>query len=136
MWSMSPEPRTTTRTSPRRALVLDALGEDSGFRSAQEVHHDLRAQGDKVGLSTVYRNLQAMVDDGELDSLRNEDGEVLYRRCSPKHHHHLMCRSCGRVVEIAGPAVERWAARAADEHGFRDVSHTLELFGTCADCAR
>jgi Fur family ferric uptake transcriptional regulator len=135
MWSM-PDPAAATRRSPRRTTVLDAVGEGDTFRSAQEVHHDLRANGDKVGLSTVYRNLQALASEGELDSLRNEEGEVLYRRCSTQHHHHLMCRSCGRVVEISGPTVERWAARAADEHGFRDVSHTLELFGTCADCAR
>lgn len=131
-----PDNSTAARRSPRRSLVLDALGDESVFRSAQEVHHALRSQGDKVGLSTVYRNLQAMVDDGEVDSIRNEEGEVLYRRCSAKHHHHLMCRSCGRVVEISGPTVERWAARAAEEHGFQDVSHTLELFGSCADCAR
>lgn len=131
-----PDPSPAARRSPRRTLVLEALGDEASFRSAQEVHHALRTQGDKVGLSTVYRNLQAMVDDGEVDSIRNEDGEVLYRRCSAQHHHHLMCRSCGRVVEISGPTVERWAARAAEEHGFQDVSHTLELFGSCADCAR
>lgn len=123
------------RSSPRRVLVLDALDEGDTFRSAQEVHHVLRARGDKVGLSTVYRNLQAMAEDGEVDTLRNEDGEVLYRRCSARHHHHLVCRSCGKVVEITGPTVERWAERAAEEHGFSDVAHTLELFGQCGSCA-
>jgi len=65
--------------------------------------------------------------------LRAEDGEALYRRCSATHHHHLVCRSCGRTVEVDGPAVERWADRVAAEHGYADVSHTLEIFGTCRD---
>ena len=78
--------------------------------------------------------MQSLADDGELDSLRTDTGEALYRRCSPQHHHHLVCRGCGLTVEVAGPAVERWADRIADEHGFADVSHTLEIFGTCAAC--
>ncbi|MGC1208829.1 MAG: transcriptional repressor, partial [Ornithinimicrobium sp.] len=49
------------------------------------------------------------------------------------HHHHLVCRVCGRTVEIEGPAVETWAERVAAEHAFVDVAHTLEIFGTCSD---
>jgi Fur family ferric uptake transcriptional regulator len=98
------------------------------------VHALLRGAGDAVGLSTVYRAVQSLADDGELDSIRTDSGEALYRRCSPQHHHHLVCRSCGRTVEVAGPAVEAWADRVAGEHGFADVSHTLEIIGTCAEC--
>ena len=75
-----------------------------------------------------------MAEAGELDVLRNADGEAAYRRCSTGHHHHLVCRSCGRTVEVSGPAVETWANAVAAEHGFRDVSHDLEIFGTCGDC--
>jgi len=104
------------------------------FRSAQEVHEALRRSGETVGLSTVYRTLQSMADAGELDVLRSENGEAVYRRCSTSHHHHLVCRTCGATVEVEGPAVERWTRSVAEAHGFRDVSHTLEVFGTCPDC--
>jgi Fur family transcriptional regulator, ferric uptake regulator len=104
------------------------------FRSAQEIHDLLKRQGDNVGLSTVYRTLQALADSDEVDVLRTEDGEALYRRCSTSHHHHLVCRSCGRTVEVEGPAVERWATGIAQQHGFANISHTLEIFGTCPDC--
>jgi Fur family ferric uptake transcriptional regulator len=87
-----------------------------------------------VGLSTVYRTLQQLADSAEVDVLRSDDGEARYRRCSAGHHHHLVCRSCGRTVEVAGPTVEAWAERVAAEHGFREVSHTLEVFGVCAEC--
>ena len=61
-------------------------------------------------------------------------GEAVYRRCSDHHHHHLVCRTCGRTVEVEGPAVERWAERVAAENGFSEISHTVEVFGTCARC--
>jgi Fur family ferric uptake transcriptional regulator len=111
--------------------VLDDL---DGFRSAQEIHDTLKRRGEAVGLSTVYRTLQAMAESGDVDVLRADDGEARYRQCSSGHHHHLVCRDCGRTVEVEGPTVERWADRVAAEHGFTDVSHTLEVFGRCAEC--
>ena len=122
------------RPTPQRDAIRMLFADLEGFHSAQDVYAKLRASGGKVGLSTVYRAVQSLADDGELDSIRTDSGEALYRRCSSQHHHHLVCRSCGRTVEVAGPAVERWADEVAGEHGFADVSHTLEIFGTCADC--
>lgn len=123
------------RSTPQRRAVVSCLERFDDFRSAQEVHTLLHESGERVGLATVYRTLQALADGGEVDLLRAEDGEARYRRCSTSHHHHLVCRTCGRTVEVDGPAVERWAGAVAREHGFSDVSHTLELFGTCRGCA-
>ena len=127
--------QASRRPTRQRAAVEALLREGDEFSSAQELHARLRAAGDSVGLATVYRTLQAMAADGEVDMLRTDDGEAVYRRCSTGHHHHLVCRSCGATVEVEGPAVERWAAQVSAEHGFTDVSHTLEIFGTCAACA-
>ena len=124
------------RNTRQRAAVVAVFDALDGFHSAQEVHARMRAAGDSIGLSTVYRAVQALVDDGELDSIRTDNGEAIYRRCSTTHHHHLVCRSCGRTVEVEGPTVERWADRVAGEHGFVDVKHTLEIFGTCAACSQ
>ena len=132
----APEPieGAARRPSRQRSAVLALLDDLDGFRSAQDLHALLRTRGAPVGLATVYRALQALVDDGQVDVLRGADGEAAYRRCSPVHHHHLVCRSCGRTVEVADPPVERWAARIAAEHGFADVQHQVEVFGTCAEC--
>lgn len=131
-----PEPDTvpTLRPTRQRRAITDALASATDFQSAQDIHDALRRRGDKVGLATVYRTLQAMAETGEVDVLQNESGEAAYRRCSPSHHHHLVCRSCGRTEEITGPGVERWASAVAQEHDFSEVSHTIELFGVCADC--
>ncbi len=119
----------------QRTAVRQVLAESDGFLSAQALHDALRAGGDRVGLTTVYRHLQAMADAGEVDVLRTGDGEAVYRQCTAEaHHHHLVCRSCGATVEVTGAEVERWAVRVAKQHGFTDVSHTLEVFGTCASC--
>ncbi len=128
----SPAPRPATR---QRSALLALLEELDGFRTAQQLHGLLGQRGERVGLATVYRGLQCLVEDGRVDVLRGDDGEAGYRRCSPVHHHHLVCRSCGRTVEVADPPVERWATRVAAEHGFADVQHQLEVFGTCAACA-
>ncbi len=123
------------RPTRQRSAVLALLEDLDRFRSAQDLHALLRERGEGVGLATVYRALQALVDDGRVDVLRGDDGESVYRRCSTDHHHHLVCRGCGRTVEVADPPVERWAARVAAEHGFVDVQHQIEVFGTCAGCA-
>lgn len=135
MTSASDAPPTgPQRRTRQRAAVAAIVSPRGEFKTAQQIHAELRGSGDTIGLTTVYRTLQLMAEAGEIDALRTGDGETAYRRCSGGHHHHLVCRSCGRTVEVSGPAVERWAESVAREHGFRDVSHDLEIFGTCAAC--
>ena len=122
------------RSTRQRRAVLAELEGSADFRTAQAIYDDLRRAGESVGLATVYRTLQALTESDEVDVVRNDGGESVYRHCRPTHHHHLVCRTCGRAVEIEGPAVETWADAVAREHGYRDVSHTLELFGVCSAC--
>ena len=123
------------RTTRQRTAVADLLTRVDGFRSAQELHLLLREEGAAVGLTTVYRHLQALADAGEVDVVRSDDGEAVYRRCvSGEHHHHLVCRTCGHSVEIDAPDVESWLDAVAARNGFADVSHSVEVFGTCAGC--
>jgi Fur family transcriptional regulator, ferric uptake regulator len=117
--------------------VREALSRAEGFRSAQDIYADLRGAGEAVGLSTVYRHLQALADTGSVDVIVTPEGETTYRYCGQapgRHHHHIVCRTCGRAEEVEGPAVERWAALVAEEHGYTDIEHTVEVFGTCASC--
>lgn len=128
----APQERSTRQ---KRALAA-VLQSSDGFRSAQELHAELQAQGQNVALTTVYNQVRALADAGELDALRGDDGETRYRRCATEdHHHHLVCRFCGSAIEIEGPTVERWAAQIGKKHGFVDITHTLEIIGTCPDCA-
>ncbi len=124
------------RTTRQKRALEELLAGCVDFRSAQDLHAELRAGGARVGLTTVYSNLRALAERGAVDTVRTEAGETLYRRCeSDTHHHHLVCRVCGRTVEISGPVVERWAEAAASTEGFVDVRHTVEIVGTCPECA-
>jgi Fur family transcriptional regulator, ferric uptake regulator len=125
------------RSTRQKTAVNRALDERQDFVSAQELFAVLKERGEQVSLATVYRVLQQQQQDGLVDVLNPDDGESLYRRCAAQtHHHHLVCRQCGRAVEIEAPAVERWATRIASEHGFTDAEHTVEIYGTCPDCSR
>lgn len=121
----------------RREDVLRSLGRGQGFRTAQQLFAQMRGSGSRIGLATIYRTVQSMADEGEVDVLRTDAGEVAYRRCqSQQHHHHLVCRDCGATVEIAAGPVEQWADRIAAEHEFDRVDHLLEIFGRCPACQR
>lgn len=119
----------------RRDAVRQALASAGTFISAQDLHARLRAAGNRIGLTTVYRALAAMAGAAEADVL-TAGGQQVYRACgSGEHHHHLVCRTCGTTVEVSGADVERWAEATAGKYGFVDVTHTVEIFGTCHDCA-
>lgn len=124
------------RMTRQRAAVSELLADTEGFRSAQQLHEMLRTAGHSVGLATVYRTMQALAEAGDVDVLRNAEGESLYRQCRKgSHHHHLVCTECGTTVEIDSVTVERWATTVGETHGFVNVEHTAELFGTCGPCA-
>lgn len=122
------------RNTWQRDAVREALSRTEEFVSAQGLHSRLRDSGSPIGLATVYRALADLATEGEADSLQ-QDGESLYRACTPgQHHHHLICRNCGLTVEIEADAVEQWAQAVAGEHGFTQANHVIDVFGFCAAC--
>jgi Fur family ferric uptake transcriptional regulator len=114
--------------------VISVLERVGGFASAQEIYQLLKRNGEAIGLTTVYRALQSLAGDKIVDQLRRDDGEGIYRLCGEDHHHHLVCKLCGSTVEIEGSAIERWTKSIAEEHGYREVGHTAEIFGICPKC--
>ncbi|MDQ4490521.1 Fur family transcriptional regulator [Sinomonas sp. ASV486] len=123
------------RVTKQRLAVSGALDRLEDFVSTQELHRLLHDQGTAVSLATTYRILQSMAEEGLVDVLRSDDGEAVYRRCEATgHHHHLVCRRCGKAVDVEAPAVETWASRVAGEHGYTAVEHTVEIFGLCPEC--
>ncbi|RLY94642.1 transcriptional repressor [Kocuria tytonicola] len=136
MSTRTTEPVEVRNTKQRRA-VTGALQRLEDFISTQELHRLLKDEGESVSLATTYRILQSMAELGQVDVLRNADGEAIYRRCEAQHHHHhLVCRSCGAAVELESPDIETWADATARRYGYVDVDHTVEISGICAECRR
>lgn len=124
------------RSTWQRSAVNALLDETDEFLTAAQIHGALQRDGDRVGLATVYRAVQAMSESGEVDVIRTPEGEAAYRRCTTGgHHHHLVCRNCGATVEIEAEAVESWADEVAARYGFTNAGHELEIFGECSNCA-
>lgn len=122
-----------TRRTAQKALIEEILQEAEGFISATELHRRLQARGSKVGIATVYRQLNALAQSGEADTIEAAQGTI-YRICEPyEHHHHLVCDNCGRAEEIQLPA-EEWMRKVSQEHGYTMTRHVLEVFGLCPIC--
>jgi Fur family ferric uptake transcriptional regulator len=119
------------RQTRQRTAVLAALRRAPEPLSAQDLHAEL---GRTVGLATVYRALQGLVDTGQVDVFRRDSGEALFRLCNPVHHHHLVCERCGRVEEVDACEVEPWASRAAARRGYTISGHQADIFGVCPAC--
>jgi Fur family ferric uptake transcriptional regulator len=133
---MGSSPAAPVRMTKQRRALQAALEAAPGFVSAQDLYGQLRAEGHRIGLATVYTQLRHMAEHGQLDVIRADGGESLYRRCGAgEHHHHLRCRSCGQVTELAAPAVETWASEVARSSGYAELSHSLEITGICPECA-
>ncbi len=121
-----------SRSNPK---VLAAVKKTEGFSSAQEIYQLMIRTGEKIGLTTVYRSLQSLVSNKDIDVLRNDEGESIYRFCGPQHHHHLVCTKCSVTVEISGGAIEKWAKTMAERNGFTETGHSAEIYGLCKECS-
>ena len=124
-------------TKQRQAVIEELERANDRFRSAQQIFEDLQKSGERVGLATVYRNLQSLAESRQVSVMRSEDGESLYQACMTKeHHHHLVCRDCGLTEEINADQVEAWVAQVAQTHRFTGIEHNVELFGLCPACTK
>lgn len=124
------------RVTKQRVTIMNFLSEQKEFLSAQNIHDLLKSSGETIGLATVYRTLQSLSEAEQIDAIRSNDGEILYRKCDlEEHHHHLVCKSCGTIVEISGEVFENWITEVAAEYNFSRIEHIAELFGICSKCS-
>ena len=122
------------RTGARADVIHAALGRRRPF-TAQALVAQLAKKG--IGRATVFRTLDLLVTLGALSRVHGiEQGArcVRYTACEPSHHHHLICRGCGRVEEIRASGLESRIAALARRHGYEALDHGLEVQGLCAEC--
>lgn len=121
-------------TGPRLRIL--ELFETSEVRhlSAEDVYRQLIGEGEDVGLATVYRVLTQFEQAGILERHYFEGGKAVFELRPEGHHDHLVCIQCGKVEEFFDPEIERRQNKVAKERGFSIQTHSLYLYGQCADC--
>jgi len=124
------------RATPQRLAVVAALQAQSHYVTARDLHAALlRAQPrPPLGLATVYRTLEVLVDCGLAEPFPQPNNEMRYAFCSARHHHHLVCNSCGLVAEVPGCALRAVERDLERQSHFAISDHALTFFGACQDC--
>jgi Fur family transcriptional regulator, ferric uptake regulator len=123
----------TTRVTPQRRVVLEAIESLRDGFTLVELYDRARETEPTLGLATVYRTIELLRRTGSIRPLVT-DGRPTYVRCHAGHHHHLVCTTCGAVEETelcAAPS----AAELRQRHGFRAEAHQVDIYGTCGRCA-
>lgn len=123
--------RYATRTRER---VVHVLRKEQRYLTAHAIHDLLVERGVSISLSTVYRTLELLVGLSVATARSEESGETAYVYCTVQHHHHAVCRSCGRVEEVGCGPLERFAKDLHAKQGFELEEHSIELYGRCANC--
>jgi Fur family transcriptional regulator, ferric uptake regulator len=126
--------RQGVRVTRQRLEVLVELSRERDDITAQELWRRLRARDSQTGLATVYRTLALLADKGVVDTLSHHGTELCYRLCTESHHHHLVCSSCHRVVEVEQCGLGNWLDTVTAQHGFVATDHRVEITGLCAAC--
>jgi Fur family ferric uptake transcriptional regulator len=126
--------RRGVRVTRRRLEVLAELSRERDDVTAQALWRRLRDRDSQTGLATVYRTLALLADKGVVDTLSHHGTELCYRLCTESHHHHLVCSSCHRVVEVEQCGLGSWLDTVTKAHGFVATDHRVEITGICSTC--
>lgn len=123
------------KLTPQRRAVVDALSTSASRLTPAQVHACVSRIAPEVGLVTVYRTLRILVDLDVVCEISVDGRQPTYLLSRPKeHHHHIVCTSCGRVVDFTSDAIEKLGRRLAAETGYSVQGHVLEFSGTCPGC--
>lgn len=122
------------RITPQRRLVLSVLAETDGHLDAHDIYERGRSQDARLSLSTVYRTLGILKETGVIRELHLDQEHHLYELDGKDEHSHLVCLSCGRVIEVDSVPFAEAATAVGETHGFEIASAQVELAGYCARC--
>lgn len=118
-----------------RLKILDIFRKaDHRHQSAEDIYRALINEDVDIGLATVYRVLTQFEQAGILVRSQFDGGKAVFELNDGDHHDHIICTNCGVVVEFSDPDIEKRQHRIAKEQGFALESHTMLLYGICADC--
>ncbi len=117
-----------------RLLIYQELSNTLSPLSPLEIYQDLLKKRKKIGLTSIYRSLDLFESLEIVFKITNGSG-VKYKLCELKnHHHHIICKTCGNVVELNFCDISDWSKKVAESTGYQVVDHQLNFFGFCRAC--
>ncbi len=120
----------------QREVIGQILFESSRHLSADDIGQQLRERDEHIGKATVYRTVKLLVDVGLAVEHDFDEGFKRYEmRAGPAHYDHLICTSCGTVIDFTRPDLESMQLAVAAEHGFQAVTRQFKIYGLCVDCS-
>jgi len=125
------------KLTPQRRAVLKVLSSSQEHLTPTDIYEKVRLEHSGIGLVTIYRLLQILIEFGLICEVRANDNSRRYLiRRQPEHHHHLICSSCGTVVDFTDCDLSRLGKRLSRETGFEIETHLLEFVGRCRGCQK
>ena len=125
------------RSTAQRRLIVDTFFEGAPHVTIEDLLTEVRTRDSGIGYATVYRTLKLLADSGVASERRFDDGLSRYELADDgaAHHDHLICLSCGKIVEFEEPRIEALQDEVAARHRFLVTAHKHELYGVCPECA-
>lgn len=124
------------RSTAQRRLIIDTFFSGAPHMTIEDLLQEVRAHDRGIGYATVYRTLKLLAECGVASERRFGDGLSRYELAdeASAHHDHLICLTCGTIIEFEEPRIEALQDEIAEKHGFVVSSHKHEMYGECADC--
>ncbi len=126
--------RSGLKNTPQRRLIAGVFLKAGKHVGSEELYDMVRRQDPSVGQATVYRTLKLLCEAGLATEMHFGDGIARYEPADSTHHDHLICRLCGKNIEVMDENIERLQVELAARHGFTLTSHRMYLYGECAEC--
>lgn len=126
--------RSGLKRTRQRSLVVSTFFGLGRHMSAHDLYREVRKKDSRIGLVTVYRTLKLLREAGLVEERRFKREFALFEATPHRHHDHMICTRCGKIVEFENGEIEALQERMARRVGFRILSHKLELYGRCRGC--
>ena len=125
------------KLTKQREIILKAFIAVEEHISVEELYKIVSKKDPSIGLATVYRTMNLFRDCGLAQELNFGDGQTRYEHVlDHEHHDHLICKSCGSIIEFSNPIIEKLQQNISKEKEFKVISHKLELYGICKECRK
>ena len=124
------------KSTAQRDTIAKVFLDTQRHISVEELYLEVKRRNARIGYATVYRTIKLLTECGLAVERHFRDGEARYESAQKKHHDHLICESCGKIVEFEEARIEALQEEIAKRLGFRFTGHKMELYGLCRDCQK